>query len=92
LWFKANQHLNLEGYCDADWAICRDDSRDGSGSGSVRVFAGFGFSGFGFGVGFSPTVFRFGFGLGFGFWFLVSTRGYPMDIRNKSFGIKTHIL
>ena len=23
-------------------------------------------------------------------WF--STRGYPMDIRNKSFGIKTHVL
>ena len=22
---------------------------------------------------------------------LVSTRGYPMDIRNKSFGIKTHV-
>jgi hypothetical protein len=23
---------------------------------------------------------------------LVFTRGYPMDIRNKSFGIKTHVL
>ena len=27
LWFKANQYLNLEGYCDADWASSRDDQR-----------------------------------------------------------------
>jgi len=31
LWFRANQHLNLEGYCDADWASCRDDRRSTSG-------------------------------------------------------------
>ena len=65
-------------------------ARDGSGSGSVRVSTGFGFSGFGFGVDFSPTVFKFGFGFGFGFglgfWFP------PVDIRNKSFGIKTNVL
>jgi hypothetical protein len=27
LWFRANQHLNLEGYCDANWASSRDDRR-----------------------------------------------------------------
>src|SRR6185312_8872329 len=31
LWFRANQHLNLEGYCDVDWASCRDDRRSTSG-------------------------------------------------------------
>ena len=66
--------------------------RDGSGSGSVRVSAGFGFSCFRFGVGFSPTVFRFGFGFGFGFGFKFWFTGYLMDIRNKLFGIKTHVL
>lgn len=25
--FKANGHLNVEGYCDADWASCLDDRR-----------------------------------------------------------------
>jgi len=30
LWFKANQHLNLEGYCDADWASSKDDRRSTS--------------------------------------------------------------
>ncbi|CAD6271158.1 unnamed protein product [Miscanthus lutarioriparius] len=27
LWFKKNNHLNVEGYCDADWASCLDDRR-----------------------------------------------------------------
>ena len=31
LWFRANRHLNLEGYCDADWASSRDDRRSTSG-------------------------------------------------------------
>jgi hypothetical protein len=31
LWFRKNQHLNLEGYCDADWASSRDDRRSTSG-------------------------------------------------------------
>jgi hypothetical protein len=31
LWFKASKHLNVEGYCDADWASCRDDLRSTSG-------------------------------------------------------------
>ena len=31
LWFKANHHLNLEGYCDADWASSKDDRRSTSG-------------------------------------------------------------
>jgi hypothetical protein len=45
---------------------------------------------FGFGDDFSPTVFGFGFGFGIGFGF-----GFgfpPIDIRNKSFEIKTHVL
>ena len=43
-------------------------------------------------------VFAHGFQVRVWVWFrvrfrvLVSTRGYPMDIRNKSFGIKTHVL
>jgi hypothetical protein len=34
-----------------------------------------------------------GFRVWYQVWFRVwfSTRGYPMDIRNKSFGIKTHV-
>ena len=31
LWFRKNGHLNLEGYCDADWASSRDDRRSTSG-------------------------------------------------------------
>ena len=31
LWFKRNGHLNVEGYCDADWASCQDDRRSTSG-------------------------------------------------------------
>jgi hypothetical protein len=31
IWFKANGHLNVEGYCDADWASCLDDRRSTSG-------------------------------------------------------------
>jgi hypothetical protein len=58
--------------------------RDGSGSGSGRIPAGFESCGFEFGDGFSPTVFGFGIGFGFGFGFS------PVDIQNKSFGIKTH--
>lgn len=27
LWFKGNGHLNVEGYCDVDWANCLDDKR-----------------------------------------------------------------
>jgi hypothetical protein len=27
LWFKSNEHLKIEGYCDADWAGCVDDRR-----------------------------------------------------------------
>lgn len=45
-----------------------------------------GLEGLGSGGDFSPTVFRFGAlkPIGFGF--------PPMDIRNKSIGIKTHVL
>jgi hypothetical protein len=31
LWFKRNGHLDVEGYCDADWASCLDDRRSTSG-------------------------------------------------------------
>ena len=31
LWFRKNGHLDLEGYCDADWASNRDDRRSTSG-------------------------------------------------------------
>jgi len=31
LWFKRNGHLNVEGYCDADWESCQDDRRSTSG-------------------------------------------------------------
>ena len=31
LWFKKNMHLDLEGYCDADWASSSDDRRSTSG-------------------------------------------------------------
>ena len=31
LWFKRNQHLDVEGYCDADWASSVDDRRSTSG-------------------------------------------------------------
>jgi hypothetical protein len=37
LWFKKNGHLNLEGYCDVDWASSRDDRRSTS---SYCVFVG----------------------------------------------------
>jgi hypothetical protein len=31
LWFKSNGHLDVDGYCDADWASCLDDRRSTSG-------------------------------------------------------------
>ena len=31
LWFKRNQHLDVEGYCDADWASNIDNRRSTSG-------------------------------------------------------------
>ena len=40
LWFRANCHLNLEGYCDTDWASSRDDPRSISG---YYVFVGVNF-------------------------------------------------
>ena len=30
LWFRKNKHLDLEGYCDADWASSKDDRRSTS--------------------------------------------------------------
>jgi hypothetical protein len=27
LWFKSNEHLRIECYCDVDWAGCVDDRR-----------------------------------------------------------------
>jgi len=31
LWFKRNGHLDVEGYCDADWVSYLDDRRSTSG-------------------------------------------------------------
>jgi hypothetical protein len=31
LWFRKNQNLDLEGYCDVNWASSRDDRRFTSG-------------------------------------------------------------
>jgi hypothetical protein len=68
----------------------RPQVKDGSGSGSGQMSAGFGSCGFRFGDDFSPIVFGFGFGFGIGFGFGFGFS--PVDIRNKSFGIKTHVL
>jgi hypothetical protein len=63
--------------------------KDGNGAVLGWISVGFGSCGFRFGDDFSPTVFGFrapkaiGFSFGFGF--------PPVDIRNKSFGIKTHV-
>jgi hypothetical protein len=27
LWFKSNEHLKIESYCDADWTSCVDNRR-----------------------------------------------------------------
>ena len=64
--------------------------KDGNGVVLGRISASFGSHGFRFGDDFSPTVFGFGppkpIGFGFSFGFP------PVDIRNKSFRIKTHVL
>jgi len=31
LWFRKNGHLDVEGYCDADWVSSKDDRRSTSG-------------------------------------------------------------
>ena len=68
-------------------------SKDGNGTISGRLYVGLGSRGFRFGV-ISHLCFS---GLGpetnmvwFQVWF--SIHGYSMDIRNKSFGIKSHVL
>jgi hypothetical protein len=85
IWYK-HKHILTPMNARAPYPM----SKDSSGSVLGRIPAGFGSCGFGFGDGFSPTVFGFGFGFGieFGFGFGFS----PVDIRNKSFGIKTHVL
>ena len=31
LFFRQNGHMNIEGYCDSDWASCQDDRRSIAG-------------------------------------------------------------
>jgi hypothetical protein len=31
LWFKSNEHLRIEEYCNIDWAGCVDDHRSTTG-------------------------------------------------------------
>jgi hypothetical protein len=69
-------------------------TKDGNGAVSGRISMSFGSRGFKFGDDFSPMVFGFGalkpIGFGFGLVFHPwISNGY---IRNKSFGIKTHVL
>jgi hypothetical protein len=35
--YRKNEHLNIEGYCDSDWASCADDKKFTSG---YRMFVG----------------------------------------------------